>query len=69
MGMLQLGFVNNYLSEPLTRGFTTGTAIHVFTSQVKHIIGIKTAQYTGAGKLIKVCARTLQIDLSCMTVF
>ena len=69
MGMLQLGFVNNYLSEPLTRGFTTGTAIHVFTSQVKHIIGIKTAQYTGAGKLIKVCARKLQIDLSCTTEF
>ena len=61
MGMLQLGFVNNYLSEPLTRGFTTGTAIHVFTSQVKHIIGIKTAQYTGAGKLIKVCTVPLSV--------
>jgi len=52
MGLLRLGFVTIYLSEPLTRAFTTGAAMHVFTSQVKHVFGISTDNYSGPLKLI-----------------
>ncbi|XP_069142330.1 prestin-like isoform X1 [Argopecten irradians] len=52
MGLANLGFVTTYLSDPLVSGFTTGAACHVFTSQIKHIFGITTGRYSGAGKLI-----------------
>ncbi|XP_062437872.1 chloride anion exchanger [Rhea pennata] len=35
MGILQLGFVVIYLSQPLISGFTTAAAIHVLVSQLK----------------------------------
>lgn len=34
MGVLRLGFIAAYLSDQLIAGFTTGAAVHVFTSQV-----------------------------------
>lgn len=40
MGLLQLGFITIFLSEPLVSGYTTGAACHVFTSQLRHITGI-----------------------------
>ncbi|GAB1604820.1 sulfate transporter-like isoform X1, partial [Argonauta hians] len=52
MGILHLGFVTTFLSDPLVSGFTTGAACHVFTSQVKHIFGVKMGQYSGPWKLI-----------------
>ena len=40
MGVLQLGFITIFLSESLISGYTTGAAVHVFTSQLKHIFGM-----------------------------
>lgn len=54
MGLLRLGFVAVYLSDPLISGFTTGAAILVFTSQVKHILGLKIPRYSGFFATIKV---------------
>ena len=54
MGLVKLGFVVKYLSVPLTRGFTTGCAMHVFTTQVKYIVGISTDRYSGPLKLVYV---------------
>ncbi|XP_067927972.1 prestin-like isoform X2 [Watersipora subatra] len=52
MGILKLGFVTIYLADPLISGFTTGAACHVFTSQVKFVLGIKVQRHNGAFKLI-----------------
>ena len=52
MGLLRAGFVTIYLSEPLTRAFTTGAGIHVFTSQIKHVFGVSMGRYKGALKLV-----------------
>ncbi|XP_041349983.1 solute carrier family 26 member 6-like isoform X3 [Gigantopelta aegis] len=52
MGFFRLGFVAVYLSDPLVSGFTTGAACHVFTSQIKHIFGVKIGRYYGPLKLI-----------------
>ncbi|XP_027743972.1 prestin isoform X1 [Empidonax traillii] len=47
LGFLRFGFVAIYLTEPLVRGFTTAAAVHVFTSQLKYFLGIKTSRYSG----------------------
>ncbi|XP_014819270.1 PREDICTED: prestin isoform X2 [Calidris pugnax] len=47
LGLLRFGFVAIYLTEPLVRGFTTAAAVHVFTSQLKYLLGIKTNRYSG----------------------
>lgn len=52
MSFLHLGFVVIYLSEPMTRGFTTGCSIHVFSSQLKGIFGVSIPRHSGALKLI-----------------
>lgn len=52
MGLLRLGFVTVYLSEPITRGFMTGSAFHVFSSQLKNWFGIKIGSYHGPLKLV-----------------
>ena len=46
MGVLQLGFITIFLSEPLLSGYTTGAAMHVFSRQLQHI--------TGLGEIIRV---------------
>lgn len=53
MGLLKLGFVAVYLSDPIISGFTTGAAILVFTSQVKHILGLEVPRYSGAFAVVK----------------
>ncbi|KAL8599589.1 hypothetical protein ACOMHN_065198 [Nucella lapillus] len=52
LGLLRLGFLTVYLSDPLISGFTTGAACHVFTSQIKHIFGVEIGRYYGPFKLI-----------------
>ncbi|XP_069484171.1 prestin [Ambystoma mexicanum] len=47
LGILRFGFVSIYLTEPLVRGFTTAAAVHVFASQLKYLLGIKTKRYSG----------------------
>ncbi|XP_033647482.1 pendrin-like isoform X2 [Asterias rubens] len=53
MGIFRLGFVTIYLSEPLVRGFTTGAAVHVFTSQFRHLFGIRVQRSTGPFSLVR----------------
>ncbi|XP_038667500.1 prestin isoform X1 [Scyliorhinus canicula] len=47
LGLLHFGFVVVYLAEPLIRGFTTAAAVHVFVSQLKYLLGIKTKRFGG----------------------
>ncbi|KAM8972106.1 prestin [Pelodytes ibericus] len=47
LGILRFGFVAIYLTEPLVRGFTTAAAVHVFISQLKYLLGIKTTRVSG----------------------
>ena len=51
---LQLGFLTNYLSEPLLNGFLNGAAVHVFTSQLKFLFGVKLIPYAGILKIPRV---------------
>lgn len=52
MYFLQLGVISSLLSETLVSGFTTGASIHVLTSQIKDLIGIKIKPVTGYFEVI-----------------
>ena len=54
MGILRLGIVTIYLSEPLVNGFTTGAAIHVFSSQFPKLFDVSVTRYSGPLALIYV---------------
>lgn len=54
MGLLQLGFLSSFFPEPLIKAFTSASAIHVCTSQLKSFFGIKMRNYYGPFKIIKV---------------
>lgn len=54
MFLLRLGAVSSLLSETLVSGFTTGAAIHVFTSQVKDLFGLRLTPVTGYFEIILV---------------
>ncbi len=53
-GILRLGIITRYLSEPLIKGFTTGVACHVFTSQFSKLFGVSVTRYSGPIALIYV---------------
>ncbi|XP_032558671.1 sulfate transporter-like isoform X2 [Chiroxiphia lanceolata] len=52
LGVLQLGFVAVYLSEPLLGGFVTGSSLTIITSQVKYLLGLKIPRHEGVGSFI-----------------
>ncbi|EGT35328.1 hypothetical protein CAEBREN_19845 [Caenorhabditis brenneri] len=53
MGVLRLGFLTTYLSDPLVSGFTTGAAVHVFTSQLNKVLGVKLPRHEGIGMIVR----------------
>lgn len=52
LGLARLGTLAILLTDCLVSGFTVGASIHVFTSQVKHILGIELPTESGIGRLI-----------------
>ncbi|NWV08789.1 S26A2 protein, partial [Ptilonorhynchus violaceus] len=52
LGVLQLGFVAVYLSEPLLSGFVTGSSLTIITSQMKYLLGLKLPRHDGVGSFI-----------------
>ncbi|NXD76381.1 S26A2 protein, partial [Halcyon senegalensis] len=52
LGVLQLGFVAVYLSEPLLSGFVTGSSLTIITSQMKYLLGLKIPRHEGVGSFV-----------------
>uniref|UniRef100_A0A1B6L5G6 STAS domain-containing protein n=2 Tax=Graphocephala atropunctata TaxID=36148 RepID=A0A1B6L5G6_9HEMI len=52
LGICRLGSLTVLMSDTLISGFTTGAAVLVFTSQIKHVFGIKLPRHAGPLKLI-----------------
>ena len=40
-GMCRLGFMSVLLTDTLVSAFTVGASLHVLTSQIKHILGLR----------------------------
>ncbi|XP_065336757.1 prestin-like [Cloeon dipterum] len=51
---LNLGAVSNLLSDAFVSSFIAGAGIHIFTSQIKEIVGVKIHHYIGPYNLPKV---------------
>ena len=55
MGLTGLGVLTSFFSDTFISSYTCGSAIHVLTSQLKDIFGIKTAtKFEGPLKIPKV---------------
>ncbi|XP_058791606.1 solute carrier family 26 member 10-like isoform X2 [Phymastichus coffea] len=52
MYFLRLGIISSLLSETLVSGFTTAAAVHVLTSQIKDLFGLKLAKRKGIFKVL-----------------
>lgn len=53
LGILRMGFLMTYMSESFIGGFTTAAGIHIVSSQVPKMFGVKVSTHSGAGKLVK----------------
>ncbi|CAO4379389.1 unnamed protein product [Caenorhabditis nigoni] len=54
MGVLRLHFLTTYLSDQVIAGFTVGSSIHVFVSQLKTLLGIRRlTRHSGAFYLFR----------------
>lgn len=58
---MKLGLVATYMSESMVSGFTCGVAIHVVTSQMKNILGIKIQRHNGVFKIIRVSSANFYV--------
>ncbi|CAG5081485.1 Similar to Slc26a5: Prestin (Rattus norvegicus) [Cotesia congregata] len=52
MYVLRLGLISSLLSDALVSGFTTGAAVHVFTSQIKDLLGLELVKRRGILKVV-----------------
>ncbi|XP_053280654.1 solute carrier family 26 member 6 [Pleuronectes platessa] len=72
LGLAQFGFLVTYLSEPLVRGYTTGTAFHIIVSQLKYVLGINPVGHSGLLSLIytlaEVCYLIPQTNIGTLVV-
>ncbi|XP_017826213.1 sulfate anion transporter 1 isoform X1 [Callithrix jacchus] len=53
MGVLRLGFVSAYLSQPLLDGFAMGASVTILTSQLKHLLGVRIPRHQGLGMVVR----------------
>ncbi len=59
MGVLQLGFLVNFLSRSVTSGFISGAAVIIGFSQVKHLLGLKIPATESFSELVTLIIRNL----------
>lgn len=57
MGVVQVGFLVCYLSDPLVGGFTTAAAVQVVVSQLKLIFNVPTGNYNSVLAIFYVSMR------------
>lgn len=77
MYVFRLGVVCTILSETLVSGFTAGAAVHVVTSQMKELLGVKIDSHNGLFQIVltyyDICSRISDVNLativvSCVTI-
>lgn len=58
LAILHCGYVTVFLSDSIVQGFTTGCSIHIITSQIPTLLGIRIKTIDGQSKVIKVMKET-----------
>ncbi|CAL7941306.1 unnamed protein product [Xylocopa violacea] len=54
MGMLRLGFLVDFISMPVTSGFTSATSIIIIISQLQGLLGLKFKAHNSVDNLLKI---------------
>ena len=62
LGVLRLGFLANFLSDPVIAGFITASGILIATSQLKHILGVEATGHTLPDMLASILAHLHEIN-------
>lgn len=62
LGVFRAGKLMNFLSHPVLSGFTTGAALVIVVSQIKHLTGIPAGGHTVPGTLAGLAAGWRQIQ-------
>ena len=65
IGIFKLGFLTIFFSNAMINSYTIGVAVHVFSSQINHLLGYKVKSYPGLFNLIYVS----NIDKSIRVLF
>lgn len=60
LGVLRLGFVSAYLSQPLLDGFAMGASVTILTSQLRHLLGVRVPRHQGLGLVVRTWLSLLQ---------
>jgi solute carrier family 26 protein len=68
MYVFRMGIVCTLLSDTLVNGFTTGAAIHVLTSQVKDLLGLRIARHEGPFNIVFVSIISTILNY-CMCIY
>ncbi|TSP79498.1 Prestin [Bagarius yarrelli] len=59
-GLMMLGFLSTYLSEPIVKAFTSAAAFHVTVSQLQNMLGLRLPRHTGTFSLFKTLASVME---------
>nr|XP_033327467.1 sodium-independent sulfate anion transporter-like [Megalopta genalis] len=63
MGLFRLGFLVDFISIPVTSGFTSATSIIIIVSQLQGLLGLKFKASSVAGNMIKIFENFRKIRL------
>lgn len=69
MGICQLGFIVSFIPSPVTKAFTSGTAVIVVIVQIKNLLGIRLKQVPSLGEFfgnIRWCDAAMGISCMCL---
>ncbi|NJO14114.1 MAG: sulfate permease, partial [Rhizobiales bacterium] len=68
LGLLRLGFLANLLSHPVISGFISASGVLIATSQLKHILGVKTVGETWPEMLMGLARSVDTINLATLAI-
>ncbi|XP_017849345.1 sodium-independent sulfate anion transporter isoform X1 [Drosophila busckii] len=66
MGIFQLGFIVNFIPDPVTKAFTTGTAFIVIIAQAPNLLGVKLKKLPIAEFFSNIHATDAALGITCI---
>ncbi|KAH8313289.1 hypothetical protein KR067_003502 [Drosophila pandora] len=69
MGVFQLGFIVSFIPAPVTKAFTSGTAVIVVFAQIKNLLGVRVKGFPSIGEFFtNIHPSDAAMGVSCMVV-
>ncbi|EDW25046.1 GL23059 [Drosophila persimilis] len=69
MGVFQLGFIVSFIPGPVTKAFTSGTAVIVVFAQIKNLLGVRMKGFSSIGEFFSsIKPSDAAMGISCLCV-